>query len=96
MSEDIILERISPFFIVKNLIESIEFYNLKLGFKTDLLIPEDNPFFGIVSPVKLVGRVEERNPTRNCRVYHVQINTKWAFGMHLSGFAHTLPDLRHN
>ena len=43
------LERIYPFFIVKNLDESINFYNQKLGFETDLLIPEDDPFFAIVS-----------------------------------------------
>ena len=43
------LERIYPFFIVENLAASIEFYNQKLGFETDLLVPEDDPFFGIVS-----------------------------------------------
>ena len=43
------LERIYPFFIVKNLAVSIDFYNQKLGFETDLLIPEEDPFFGIVS-----------------------------------------------
>lgn len=49
MSNVPLLERISPFFIVANLAESIEFYNEKLGFQTDLLVPEDDPFFGIVS-----------------------------------------------
>lgn len=48
MQKDVTLERIYPFFIVDNLAESIEFYNQKLGFKTDLLVPEDDPFFGIV------------------------------------------------
>ena len=48
MQKDLTLERIYPFFIVDNLAESIEFYNQKLGFKTDLLVPEDDPFFGIV------------------------------------------------
>ena len=43
------LEGIYPFFIVNNLAESIDFYNQKLGFETDLLIPEEDPFFGIVS-----------------------------------------------
>lgn len=42
------LERIYPFFIVKNLAESIAFYNQKLGFETDVLVPEEEPFFGIV------------------------------------------------
>ena len=42
------LGSVSPFFIVKNLGESINFYNQKLGFETDLLVPEDDPFFGIV------------------------------------------------
>ena len=45
MAKDTMLERIYPFFIVKDLAASIEFYNQKLGFETDLLIPEDDPFF---------------------------------------------------
>ena len=49
MSKDSTLGEIAPFFIVKNLAASIDFYNQKLGFKTDLLIPEEDPFFGIVS-----------------------------------------------
>ena len=49
MGTDSILKEIAPFFIVKNLAESIDFYNQKLGFETDLLIPEEDPFFGIVS-----------------------------------------------
>ena len=49
MANDATLERIYPFFIVKSLVESIDFYNQKLGFETDLLIPEEDPFFGIVS-----------------------------------------------
>ena len=49
MATDSILKEIAPFFIVENLAASVDFYNQKLGFKTDLLIPEDDPFFGIVS-----------------------------------------------
>ncbi|MYB93156.1 hypothetical protein F4054_20750 [Candidatus Poribacteria bacterium] len=49
MTNNATLERIYPFFIVDNLAASIDFYNQKLGFETDLLIPEDDPFFGIVS-----------------------------------------------
>ncbi len=49
MANNATLERIYPFFIVKNLAESIDFYNQKLGFETDMLIPEDDPFFAIVS-----------------------------------------------
>ena len=49
MAKDPTLERIYPFFIVKNLAASIDFYNQKLGFETDLLVPEEDPFFGIVS-----------------------------------------------
>ena len=49
MTKESMLERIYPFFIVKSLAESIDFYNQKLGFETDLLIPEEDPFFGIVS-----------------------------------------------
>lgn len=37
------------FFVVDNLAESIEFSNSKLGFKTDLLVNEDDPFFDIVA-----------------------------------------------
>ena len=49
MATSATLEKIYPFFIVDNLAASIDFYNQKLGFETDLLIPEEDPFFGIVS-----------------------------------------------
>ena len=49
MAKDTLLERIYPFFIVDDLAVSIDFYNQKLGFETDLLIPEEDPFFAIVS-----------------------------------------------
>ena len=49
MATDLTLAEIAPFFIVKNLAASLDFYNQKLGFKTDLLIPEEDPFFAIVS-----------------------------------------------
>ena len=49
MANNATLAEIAPFFIVKNLAASIDFYNQKLGFETDLLIPEDDPFFAIVS-----------------------------------------------
>ena len=49
MANDLILEGIYPFFIVKNLAASIDFYNQELGFETDILVPEEDPFFGIVS-----------------------------------------------
>lgn len=49
MATNSMLERIYPFFIVKDLADSIDFYNQKLGFETDLLVPEEDPFFGIVS-----------------------------------------------
>ena len=42
------LEEIAPFFIVENLAASVDFHNQKLGFETDLLVPEDDPFIGIV------------------------------------------------
>ncbi len=48
MATNSTLESISPFFIVKNLAEAIDFYNRKLGFETDLLVPEEDPFFGIM------------------------------------------------
>ncbi len=49
MAKDPTLERIYPFFIVKSLADSIDFYNQKLDFETDMLVPEEDPFFGIVS-----------------------------------------------
>ena len=49
MTKDVTLDRIYPFFIVENLATSIAFYNQKLGFETDLFVPEEDPFFGIVS-----------------------------------------------
>ena len=42
------IKEIAPFFIVENLAASVDFYNQKLGFETDLLAPEDDPFIGIV------------------------------------------------
>ena len=42
------LDTISPFFIVADLTKAVEYYNEKLGFKTDLLVPDKKPFFGIV------------------------------------------------
>ena len=49
MATDSILKEIAPFFIVENLATSIDFYTQKLGFETDILVPEEDPFFGIVS-----------------------------------------------
>ena len=49
MASNATLERIYPFFIVKDLAESIDFYNQKLGFETDILVPEEDPFFSIIS-----------------------------------------------
>ena len=49
MTKDTKLERIYPFFVVENLAVSIDFYTQELGFETDILVPEDDPFFGIVS-----------------------------------------------
>lgn len=42
------IKSISPFFIVGNLAESLDYYNTKLGFATDFVVPEDDPFFAIV------------------------------------------------
>ena len=80
MATDSILQEISPFFIVDNLAASIDFYNQKLGFQTDLLVPEDDPFFGIVSRDNvriLLKQITEYihpipNPTRH----------EWARGTH--------------
>ena len=42
------LETVSPFFIVRNLAAAVDFYNRKLDFETELLVPADDPFFAIV------------------------------------------------
>lgn len=42
------LETVSPFFNVDNLAAAVDFYNSKLGFATELLVPADDPFFAIV------------------------------------------------
>jgi len=59
------LERIYPFFIVDDLAASIGFYNRQLGFETDLLIPDNDPFFAIVSRANvriLLKRITEHIP----------------------------------
>ena len=70
MAENSTLGAIAPFFIVKTLAESIDFYNRKLGFGTDLLIPQEDPFFGIVSrdrvSIFLKEISEEILPVPNC------------------------------
>lgn len=48
MSNDSEVTAISPFFIVRSLAESVEFYTNKLGFRTDCLLPKEDPFFAIV------------------------------------------------
>ena len=70
MAANSTLGAIAPFFIVKTIAESIEFYNRKLGFGTDLLIPEEDPFFGIVSrdrvSIFLKEISEDILPVPNC------------------------------
>ena len=70
MAADSTLKSISPFFIVKTLAESVDFYNRKLGFGTDLLIPEEDPFFGIVgrgrAHIFLKEIAEDVPPVPNC------------------------------
>ena len=39
------LRESTHFSLSKNLADAIDFYNQKLGFETDLLIPEEDPFF---------------------------------------------------
>ena len=72
MSTGSTLERIYPFFVVKDLTESIRFYTERLGFEIDLLHPADAPFFAIVcrNEVRLLLKVinDETLPVPN----HVQ------------------------
>jgi catechol 2,3-dioxygenase-like lactoylglutathione lyase family enzyme len=42
------LTAISPFFIVSNVDQTIEFYRDKLGFETTFQEPDSNPFFAII------------------------------------------------
>jgi catechol 2,3-dioxygenase-like lactoylglutathione lyase family enzyme len=42
------LERMSPFFIVSNVVQTIAFYRDKLGFKVWNQEPEREPFFAII------------------------------------------------
>ena len=49
MDNDIRLESICPFFIVEDLIESMDFYESRLGFHIDLVVPDYDPYFAIVS-----------------------------------------------
>lgn len=63
------LNEIAPFFIVDNLKESLDFYKQKLGFKTDFVVPKEDPFFGIVSrdEVRIILKqiTEHINPIPN-------------------------------
>ena len=42
------LRSVSPFFIVRNFSESVNFYRDKLGFDVVNEVPEEEPFFGLV------------------------------------------------
>lgn len=48
MSDDQILQSISPFFIVREFSESIDFYCGKLGFNVVFQQPDKDPFVGMV------------------------------------------------
>jgi len=39
---------VSPFFIVRNVIEAVDYYTKCLGFELRMLAPDDDPFFAIV------------------------------------------------
>jgi catechol 2,3-dioxygenase-like lactoylglutathione lyase family enzyme len=43
------MQSISPFFIVRNLQETIDFYRDCLGFETTFLGPEPDPYFAIIN-----------------------------------------------
>lgn len=55
-SDDALLDSIVPFFIVRDVHESVSFYEQKLGFTLRLLVPEEDPFFAIVrrGPVAII------------------------------------------
>lgn len=42
------INAISPFFLVSNVRQTVEFYCEKLGFEAEYLDPKDDPFFAIV------------------------------------------------
>ena len=54
-------DSISPFFIVGNLSESVDFYK-RLGFQIDILVPDEEPFFAIVSRDNVSLQLKEISP----------------------------------
>jgi len=38
----------SPFFIVRDVLEAVDYYQKCLGFELRMLAPDDNPFFAVV------------------------------------------------
>ncbi len=63
------LNSVMPFFIVKNLQDSVKYYRDKLGFTAELLIPEHEPFFAIFPTYTKIPRDEkqfkkQRSPRR--------------------------------
>ena len=73
MSENASLGSISPFFIVKDIHESVRFYVERLGFGVQLLAPEEDPIFALVrrDAVQILLKVisdeiePQPNPTRH-------------------------------
>jgi catechol 2,3-dioxygenase-like lactoylglutathione lyase family enzyme len=66
-----VINGISAFFIVRNVVAAVAFYRDKLGFEVSYQEPKDDPFFAIVSRggamvmVKSVGASPAPNSTRH-------------------------------
>ena len=64
-----ILGGIMPFFIVDNLEASVNYYRKNLGFSVTVMLPEDDPFFAMVSrdnvTIMLKAITPEIHPTPN-------------------------------
>ena len=65
------IDRIAPFFLVRNVGAAVAFYHDKLGFEVTFQEPAEDPFFAIVSRdsamfvLKAVGVDPVPNPTRH-------------------------------
>lgn len=70
VATQLVMQSISPFFIVRDLQETIAFYRECLGFETSFSSPEPKPFFAIINPdgvqifIKEIGKEIEPIPNK--------------------------------
>ena len=70
------MKMVMPFFIVESLQSTLEFYQSKLGFYTDVAIPEAKPFFAIVRRDDIAFMLKEIAPDIHPIPNHTQ--HEWA------------------